>query len=361
MNIPSKEDLDNLFGLMYEEYFKKRSSDTSINSTTQQVHNHEDSPSTSSIFIEEHEAPPIVTTSEEQTSPISFKEAEEFNQEDSTDFDGNTVFVPYDVPNFKATTDPSKLVMTQQRLYTNSEVCMYALTVSTLKPKNIKEAMSDHSWIESMQDELHQFERLDVWELVPRPNGKNIIAGYKQEEGIDFEKSFAPVAHLEAELGKDVTKNTSKSVSVKGRKGSTFQKVSCSKSTKTKAFKDLKFFDNSSSDDQGNVFRGVMNSDDTFEPGKDVTKTTSKSVSVKGRKDDQGNVFRGVVRGKPVESDVELKVVSVPDDVDAKRLPPVRNCILGLASSRTWQKIVQNDFGIKNYAELGKKLLQVKK
>nr|GEY04484.1 Gag-Pol polyprotein [Tanacetum cinerariifolium] len=93
----------------------------------------------------------------------------------------------------------------------------------TFEPKNIKEAMSDHSWIELMQDELHQFKRLDVWELVPRPDGKNIIAvkwlwknksdaknifirnksrlvakGYKQEEGIDFEESFAPVTRLEA-------------------------------------------------------------------------------------------------------------------------------------------------------------------
>ncbi|GJS94430.1 retrovirus-related pol polyprotein from transposon TNT 1-94 [Tanacetum coccineum] len=82
--------------------------------------------------------------------------------------------------------------------------------------------MSDHSWIESMQDDLHQFKRLDVWELVPRPDGKNIIAvkwiwknksaenivirnkshlvakGYKQEEGIDFEESFALDARLEA-------------------------------------------------------------------------------------------------------------------------------------------------------------------
>ncbi|GJV16014.1 hypothetical protein Tco_1361337 [Tanacetum coccineum] len=63
------------------------------------IHNHEDSPSTSSIIIEEHEAPPIVTTSEEQTSPISLNEADEFNQEDSADF--NTVFVPYDAPNFE--------------------------------------------------------------------------------------------------------------------------------------------------------------------------------------------------------------------------------------------------------------------
>ncbi|GKB42197.1 retrovirus-related pol polyprotein from transposon TNT 1-94 [Tanacetum coccineum] len=113
--------------------------------------------------------------------------------------------------------------MTRQRLHTDSEVCMYALTVSTIEPKNIKEAMADHSWIESMQDELNQFERLQVWELVPRPGGKNVIAlkwlwknkcdaenivvrnksrlvakGYKQEEGIDFEESFAPVARLEA-------------------------------------------------------------------------------------------------------------------------------------------------------------------
>ncbi|GJS21513.1 retrovirus-related pol polyprotein from transposon TNT 1-94 [Tanacetum coccineum] len=49
-------------------------------------------------------------------------------------------------------------------------------------------------WIESMQDELNQFERLQVWELVPQQRKEC----YKQEEGIDFEESFAPVARLEA-------------------------------------------------------------------------------------------------------------------------------------------------------------------
>nr|GEV18205.1 retrovirus-related Pol polyprotein from transposon TNT 1-94 [Tanacetum cinerariifolium] len=59
MNTPSKEDLDNLFGPMFEEYFGKKSSDTPINSAAQPIQFHEDSPSTSSISVEEHEAPPI--------------------------------------------------------------------------------------------------------------------------------------------------------------------------------------------------------------------------------------------------------------------------------------------------------------
>nr|GEW25494.1 hypothetical protein [Tanacetum cinerariifolium] len=76
-------------------------------------------------------------------------------------------------------------------LATDPKICMYALTVSTAEPKNIKEAMADSAWIEAMQEELHQFDRLQVWELVDKPFGK-------MEEGIDFEESFAPVARLEA-------------------------------------------------------------------------------------------------------------------------------------------------------------------
>ncbi|GKG25027.1 hypothetical protein Tco_0395655, partial [Tanacetum coccineum] len=66
--------------------------------------------------------------------------------------------------------------MTRNRLQIDAKVCMLALTVSTIEPKNIKEAMLDVSWIESMQDELNQFKRLDVWELVECPIGINIIA-----------------------------------------------------------------------------------------------------------------------------------------------------------------------------------------
>ncbi|GKF77785.1 hypothetical protein Tco_0230255, partial [Tanacetum coccineum] len=83
INTLSKEDLDNLFGPMYEEYFEKKSLEMSISSAAQQVHNIKDSPLTSSIIIEENEAPPIVTTSEEQTSQISVNKADEFYQKDS--------------------------------------------------------------------------------------------------------------------------------------------------------------------------------------------------------------------------------------------------------------------------------------
>ncbi|GJW71253.1 putative ribonuclease H-like domain-containing protein [Tanacetum coccineum] len=119
--------------------------------------------------------------------------------------------------------NPSQSVRTRRQLETNGEMCMFTLTVSRTEPKNIKKAMADSAWIKSMQEELHQFDRLDVWELVDRPLCKNVInlkwlwknkhdeentvihnksrlvaKGYAQKKGIDFEESFAPVARLEA-------------------------------------------------------------------------------------------------------------------------------------------------------------------
>nr|GEY26024.1 hypothetical protein [Tanacetum cinerariifolium] len=90
--------------------------------------------------------------------------------------------------------NPSQSVRTRRQLESDAEMCMFALTVSRTEPKNIKEAMADSAWIVSMQEELHQFDRLDVWELVDRPLCINA-----QKEGVDFEESFASIARLEAE------------------------------------------------------------------------------------------------------------------------------------------------------------------
>nr|GEZ88929.1 hypothetical protein [Tanacetum cinerariifolium] len=119
--------------------------------------------------------------------------------------------------------EPSRPVLTRNQLRSDGDMCMYALTVSTMEPKNVKEAMTDPAWIESMQEELIQFKRLDVWVLVPAPDNitplnlkwllKNkhdkektfirnksrlVMRGYRQEEGIYFEESFAPVVRMEA-------------------------------------------------------------------------------------------------------------------------------------------------------------------
>nr|GEU84430.1 reverse transcriptase domain-containing protein [Tanacetum cinerariifolium] len=102
MNTLSKEDLDNLFCPMFEEYFGKKSSDTPINFVAQPTQLHEDSPSTSSITIDEHGVPPIETTSDEQTSSIFLIEADELHQEYSVNFDGNSQFVIYNRSSYEA-------------------------------------------------------------------------------------------------------------------------------------------------------------------------------------------------------------------------------------------------------------------
>ncbi|GKE13434.1 retrovirus-related pol polyprotein from transposon TNT 1-94 [Tanacetum coccineum] len=119
--------------------------------------------------------------------------------------------------------NPSRLVSTRKQLATDALWCFYHSVLSKVKPKNFKTVVTEACWFEAMQEEIHEFDRLQVWELVPKPDCVMIIAlkwiykvkldeygdvlknkarlvakGYRQEEGIDFEESFAPVARIEA-------------------------------------------------------------------------------------------------------------------------------------------------------------------
>nr|GEU43114.1 hypothetical protein [Tanacetum cinerariifolium] len=67
--------------------------------------------------------------------------------------------------------EPSRPVLTRNLLKTDVDMCINALTVSIIEPKSVKEALTNPAWIESMLEELHQFIRFDVWELVPSPDG----------------------------------------------------------------------------------------------------------------------------------------------------------------------------------------------
>ncbi|GKE05055.1 retrovirus-related pol polyprotein from transposon TNT 1-94, partial [Tanacetum coccineum] len=127
----------------------------------------------------------------------------------------------------------SHLVSTRKQLATDALWCLYNSILSKVKPKNVKAAMNEACWFEAMQEEIHEFDRLQVWELVPKPDCVMIIAlkwiykvkldeyrdvlknkarlvakGYRQEEGIDFEESFAPMdvktAFLNGELKEEV-------------------------------------------------------------------------------------------------------------------------------------------------------------
>ncbi|GJY94485.1 retrovirus-related pol polyprotein from transposon TNT 1-94 [Tanacetum coccineum] len=101
--------------------------------------------------------------------------------------------------------------------------CLFVDFLSEEEPKNVSEALQHLGWFGAMPDELNQFARNKVWTLVPAPYGKTIIGskwvfrnkrdetriviknkarlvaqGYNQQEGIDYDENFAPVARLEA-------------------------------------------------------------------------------------------------------------------------------------------------------------------
>ncbi|GJR64088.1 retrovirus-related pol polyprotein from transposon TNT 1-94 [Tanacetum coccineum] len=107
----------------------------------------------------------------------------------------------------------SRPVSTQLQLHEQALFCYYdAFLIRSFKtqdsqhfltsvePKTYKEALTHSCWIKAIQEELNEFERLEVWELVPPPDKVMVITlkWIYKEEGIDFEESFSPVARLEA-------------------------------------------------------------------------------------------------------------------------------------------------------------------
>ncbi|GJU22032.1 putative ribonuclease H-like domain-containing protein [Tanacetum coccineum] len=101
--------------------------------------------------------------------------------------------------------------------------CLFACFLSQNEPKKISKALEDESWVDAMQEELLQFKIQKVWILVDLPYGKKAIGtkwvyrnkkdergvvvrnkarlvaqGHRQEEGIDYDEAFDPVARIEA-------------------------------------------------------------------------------------------------------------------------------------------------------------------
>ncbi|GKC21863.1 hypothetical protein Tco_1024013 [Tanacetum coccineum] len=171
---PSQQELDLLFGPLYDEFFTtgtlsvNKSSSPTDNSTQQ------DTQPTTNIHPSIEPIPPTTTIHAEENND---------NLVADTQFPQDDFINPFCTPaqevaessSQQVRRNPFKLVQTRRQLATDPEMCMFALTVSTAESKNIKEAMADSAWIETMQDELYQFDRLQVWELVDKPFGKTVI------------------------------------------------------------------------------------------------------------------------------------------------------------------------------------------
>nr|GEW44993.1 hypothetical protein [Tanacetum cinerariifolium] len=132
-------------------------------------------------------------------------------------------FLTSDHPLDNITGQLAQPVSTRVQLHEQALFFYYDTFLIFVEPKTYKDALTQSCCIESMQEELNEFERLEVWEFIPRPdkvmvitlkwiykmkldklggilkNQSRLVArGYRQEEGIDFEESFAKVARLEA-------------------------------------------------------------------------------------------------------------------------------------------------------------------
>nr|GEU53287.1 retrovirus-related Pol polyprotein from transposon TNT 1-94 [Tanacetum cinerariifolium] len=166
-NVPSKQELDLLFGPLYDEFCNAGSNPqdkqptmniqpTSAPSTPTYVHaeeNNNDQAEEEHLQDDEFTNPfcaPAQEVDESSSHNIGNSNVPTFNQPQVSEYRWTK-----DHPLEQVHGNPSRPMQTRRQLTTDLEMCMYALTVSTAEPKNIKEAMADSAWIEAMQEELH--------------------------------------------------------------------------------------------------------------------------------------------------------------------------------------------------------------
>nr|GEU93228.1 retrovirus-related Pol polyprotein from transposon TNT 1-94 [Tanacetum cinerariifolium] len=174
----------------------------------------------STIVDQDAPSPSKSQTTPETQPPVIPQDVEEDNHDIEVGHIGNDPL--FGMPNPEVASDQSSSSVSLQ-LYEQALFCYYDAFLTSVEPKTYKDALTQSYWIEAMQEELNEFEHLEVWELVPRPDKVMVITlkwiykvkldelggilknkaglvarGYRQDKGIDFEESFSLVARLEA-------------------------------------------------------------------------------------------------------------------------------------------------------------------
>ncbi|GJS76509.1 retrovirus-related pol polyprotein from transposon TNT 1-94, partial [Tanacetum coccineum] len=236
---PSRTDWDMLFQLLFDEFLNPSPSVDHLDSEVVALINEviapvlADSTGSPSSTTVDQDAPSLIAHGNDPYFGVPILEIPS-DQSSSSDSNHTVVHPDHQISehNSKWTKDHplenitgelARPVSTRLQLYEQALFCYYDAFLIVVKPKTYKDALSQACLIEAMQEELNEFERIKVWELVPRPDKVMVITlkwiykvkldelggilknkarlvarGYRQEEGIDFEESFAPVARLEA-------------------------------------------------------------------------------------------------------------------------------------------------------------------
>ncbi|GJR84276.1 hypothetical protein Tco_0155061 [Tanacetum coccineum] len=186
-NLPKRDDWDSLFQLLFDEYFNPPTIVVSIVSVAAAPRAVEiadslvstsidqDAPSSGIPSTQDQEHYPIISQGVEESpkTPLFHDDPlHEFLHKDSTSQGSSsnvrpshTLFEPigrwikdHTIENMIG--DPSRLVSTRKQLKTDAMWCYFDVFLTSVVPKNFKQAMTKPSRIDAMQEEIHEFERL---------------------------------------------------------------------------------------------------------------------------------------------------------------------------------------------------------
>nr|GEW63263.1 hypothetical protein [Tanacetum cinerariifolium] len=194
---PTRNEWDTLLQPLFDEYSRTQinvdASDTKV--TTPVLTVSTSTPSSTSI---DQDAPLPSTSQTSQVSPsyVNSTSAEEADHDIKVAHMGDNLEKYHPIDNVIG--NPSRQVFTRHQQQDKALLCYFDAFLSSVKPKTYKEALEESYKIEAVQEELHEFEHELPGGGVLKHKPRLVARGYRQEEGIDFEESFAPVTRLEA-------------------------------------------------------------------------------------------------------------------------------------------------------------------